>query len=70
MLMGKDLLVGVSLLLALFFRMNQQCLRTALVYSSKSLLQQEKKWEDSHFAQPQVARRAKYMDVLSDGFSA
>ena len=37
MLMGKDLLVGVSLLLALFFGMNQQCLRTASVYSSKAL---------------------------------
>ena len=24
------------------------------------------KWQASHFAQPQVARRVKYMDVLSD----
>ena len=51
-------------------RINHCCLGIASVHSSKALLQQEKKWEDSHFAQPQVARRAKYMDVLSDGFSA
>jgi hypothetical protein len=24
------------------------------------------KWQDSHFAQPQAARRVKYMDVLNE----
>jgi hypothetical protein len=28
------------------------------------------KWQDSHFAQPQVARRAKCMDALSESIHA
>jgi len=28
------------------------------------------KWQDSHFAQPLAARRAKHMDVLSESATA